>query len=308
MPSSLTTWLLTNPPIVRADLFSIALPTGATLNVCDAQFDITVPSGTPGWSGATTDFYASQYGKWSRGPITSEAGFSLSANGMSLTCVAQQGTLYPGLDAGILGAAWQGLFDACTVNVWTCYMPLGNWGFVGNGIETKFLGFIDGIEHIDRVHVKFHVLDPFFLLNEKIPRRLIQAACPWNFCDSNCTLAAANFTVAFTAGAASTQQTLVPSAAFAQAVGYFTQGVVTCTAGKNAGLSQTVKLHDSSGNLELVTGFILPVAAGDTFTALKGCDKTYATCAAQTEASGTIVNNSVNYGGTPAVPAPTNAI
>ena len=62
----------------------------------------------------------------------------------------------------------------------------------------------------------------------------------------------AAYTVAFTAKSGSTQWLLTPTSAFTQAVGYFTQGVVTCTSGANNGLAQTVKLHDASGNLELM--------------------------------------------------------
>lgn len=308
MPSSLIAFLQTNPSVVVADLISIALPTGTVLNVTSGQFDITVPSGTPGWSGATQAFAATYYGKWKRGAITSEAGFSLAANEMSLTCVPQQGTSYPGLAVGILNAAINGLFDRAPVTVRTAYMPQASYGNVSYGLETKYYGFIEKISKINRVMVEFSVPDPFYVLNEKIPRRLIQSACPWNFCDLNCTLEASEYTVTFSAKSGSTASLLTPSSAFSQAAGYFTQGVVTCTSGANAGLSQAVKVHDSSGNLELVQPFILAPAAGDEFSVIKGCDKTFATCSAQKEAGGTVVNNSVHYGGAPAVPAPSNSV
>lgn len=309
MPAGLIDFLQTNPNVFRADLFAIQLPNGETINATDGQFDIHVPSGTGGWSGGTTTFFAAKYGRWSRGAITSEAGFGLNPNSMSLTCVPQQGTAFPiasGNPIGILNAAYQGLLDRAPVTVYTAYMT--TWDDVSKGLETKWYGELEKISKINRVSVTWECEDPFFMLNEKLPRRLIQSSCPWNFCDSNCTLSAANYTVTFTAASGSTRSVLTPSSAFSQAAGYFSQGMVTCTSGANAGLSATVKTHDSSGNLELVLGFILPVQTGDGFSVIKGCDKTFSMCSGQVQANNTVVNNSVNYGGAPAVPAPSNAI
>jgi uncharacterized phage protein (TIGR02218 family) len=308
MPSSLITFLQNNPNCLKADLFVITLPTGTVMYVTEGQFDITVPSGTNGWLGGTTTFLASEFGKWTRGAITSEASFGLEANSMKLTCNPQQSTAYPGLPLGILGAAFNGLFDACIVSCYTCYMPSGNYGNVSNGLETKFVGFIEKINDIDRTHVEFEVQDPLYLLNQKIPGRIVQSGCPWGFCDQNCTLSAATYTVNFTLKSGSTGVLLTPVTAFARAAGYFSQGVVKCLTGNNAGLSQTVKLHDSSGNLEMVLPWILPVAAGDTFSVIKGCDKSATMCAATITPGGSSVNNLVHFGGEVSVPQPLQAM
>ena len=137
---------------------------------------------------------------------------------MSLTCVPQPGTSYPGLNAGILQAAWNGLFDAVPIVVYaTAYMPINQYGNVSAGLETKWLGFIESINEIDRVHVEFVCQDPFFLLNQQIPARVVQSGCPWSFCDQNCTLASvANYTVTFTAKTGSTQSLLTPTSAFSR--------------------------------------------------------------------------------------------
>ena len=308
MPTSLITFLQTNPNCLKSDLFTLTLPTGTQVYLCEGPQNITVPSGTGGWTGATTTFSSSQYGRWSRGAITSEAGFNLNANTMALTCVSQQTSVYPGTTIGLLNAALQGLFDAATVTVLTAYMPLGNYGNVSAGLETKFVGTVTKISDINRVHVEFECSDPMYLLNMKIPTRLFQAGCPWSFCDSNCTLTAANYTVAFTAASASTQYTLVPATAFSQAAGYYTQGVVRCTSGANDGLSQSVKLHDTSGYLELNAPWIMPVAAGDTFSVIKGCSKTMSMCSSVVQISGVSTNNLINFGGTPFTPPSTDAV
>ena len=199
IPSSLITFLQNNQNCIRADLFSIALPNGQALNATGGQFDITVPSGTNGWSGSTTTFYASKYGVWSRGAITSEAGFNMNSNTMTLTCIPQQGTQYPGMSIGILNAAINSLFDAVNVNVYTVYMPLGSYGNVSGGIETKWFGTITKISEINRTKVEFDCADPLYLLNLQIPTRVIQANCPWEFCDTNCGLTASTYTTTFTA-------------------------------------------------------------------------------------------------------------
>ena len=308
MPSSLITFLQQNPNCLKADLFAITLPTGTVIYVTEGQWDITVPSGTPGWTGATTTFLATTYGRWTRGPITSEAGFSLNANSMSLTCVPQQGTAYPGSSVGLLFGAFNGLFDVSKVSVFTAYMPLSGYGNVSNGIETKFFGFIEKITKINRTIVEFECQDPLYLLNEKVPKRLIQSSCPWSFCDANCTLSAATYTQTFTAKTGSTQTTLIPVTAFTQATGYFTQGVVTCTLGPNIGLSQTVKLHDATGHLNVNVPWLLPVAAGNTFSVIAGCDKSATACKTRKTAGGSSVDNSIHFGGAIDVPVPVSGV
>ena len=185
MPASLINFLQTNKNCLRADLFSIFLPTGQTLNVTSGQWDLTVPAGTPGWDGPTITFYALRYGRWSRGTITSEASFNLNSNSMSLTLAPQAGVTYPGLDIGMLNAVLNGLFDAAPLYVYTTYMPLGQYG-THVGIETKFFGAITKVTSVTRVVAEFECSDPFYLFNLKIPTRLLQSNCPWSFGDGNC--------------------------------------------------------------------------------------------------------------------------
>lgn len=178
---------------------------------------------------------------------------------------------------------------------------------IGPGsVETKFKGTITRIVDINRVHVEFECGDPMYLLNMKVPRRLMQPNCPWSVTDENCTLNAGGvdingfaMTQAFTLSSG-TQYVLFPATPFVQPEGYFTQGVVTCTAGNNAGLSQTVKLH-ASGELQLLNPWLLPVSVGDTFSVLVGCDHTPTTCTVK-------FGNLINFGGTPFVPPSESAV
>ena len=157
---------------------------------------------------------------------------------MDLTCIPQQGTTFPGTPTGILNAALSGLFDACQITVQTVYMPFGQYGNVSNGVETKFMGEITKINEISRNKVVFECADYLYLLNVKVPTRIIQSNCPWGFADANCSLTASTYTQNFTAKTGTTAWVMTPVTAFTQPTGYFTQGVVKCLTGANSGLSQ----------------------------------------------------------------------
>jgi hypothetical protein len=309
LPVSLVNFLQANPNCTKADCFVIQLPTGTLLCATEGQWDITFKAGTPGWTGAQTTFRASQYGKWNRGRIVSEAGTKVASNTMALTCIPQPTTNYPGLALGLLNAAFHHLFDGASVWVFTAYMPIGGYGDVSAGIETKWFGTITKSPVIGRNTVQFECADPFFFLNMKVPTRIMQSDCPWAFCDANCNLPASHYTVNFAAAGPVDQRTLTPTTAFTQAAGYYTQGVVKCLTGLNNGLSTTVKSH-TGGVLTMMVPWILPVSAGDTFAVIKGCDKTVGTCASTLQASGAPEMNDYRsrFGGTPFTPPPAAAI
>jgi hypothetical protein len=306
-------WWANNKNALSADCIFIKLPNGQSIFATSGQWPVTIPASMSP-TGLAMTFQAVQKGVWTRGKIVSEAGFKCSANTMTLSCVPKPGALYPGLNVGLLNAALNHLFDGATVWVYTAWMPIGQWGNV-QVVETKFQGQIVKAADIGRSSVQFECADPMFLLNMKVPSRLIQSNCPWVFADDptgalgRCALDPANYTVAFTAAAGSTVAILQPVTAFTQPDGYFTQGVVTCVTGANAGLSQTVKAH-TGGAISVTAPWLLPVAAGDTFTAIKGCDQTPTTCAGMTRTTGVAEPNNwqQRFGGTPYVPAPTTSL
>lgn len=288
----------------------IQTPNGAATFLADDVLTAGVSTGTVGWNGATTTFLSGTYGRWTRGAITSEASFDCKSNSMSLTCTPQPTTVYPGLSCGILAAALNGLFDASQVVVYTAYFPIGQYGtFAPGGIETKFVGTISKINDITRTKVEFDCADAMYLLGMKVPCRLFQANCPNQFGDSNCapTGGIAAYTQAFTAAASSNSLTLTPVVAFPQAGGYFAQGVIKCTSGANVGLSQTVLSH-VGGMLTMMNPWLLPVAVGDTFSVIKGCDRSMAACSGLKDCSGAAQNNLLHFMGTPFVPPPPAAI
>jgi hypothetical protein len=161
MPTGLISFLSTNPQMMVADLMEI-IPSGfPPFYVTNGQWDITVPVGTAGFPlSNTTVFSANQWGRWQRGPITSEGMFDLNSNVMPLTLIpdAINGTAMPFLEVGILYGVSQGLFDQAQVTVWTAYMPTYN--NVSYGLETKYLGYISALSELNRVSCEFDVSDP----------------------------------------------------------------------------------------------------------------------------------------------------
>lgn len=79
-----------------------------------------------------------------------------------------------------------------------------------------------------------------------------------------------------------------------EAAGIFTFGLITFTSGSCNGLSAEVKEY-GVGSITLLNAMPYALAVSDTYSMVKGCDKTFATC------KGTY-NNGVNFRGEPHVP------
>ncbi len=271
-------------------------PRPPSINATSSQFDIS-------YQGVT--YSSSKFGTWERGKITSETSFDLKANDMTLSVLAPGELVYPNTSVTMMGAAQLGLFDAALVQVFTAYWPIGqmpNPYITSWGIETKFIGYIKPNGSISRSRLEFEVADALYLLNQKLPRNIIQASCRHTLYDANCTMVATNFKSAtMTVASGSTRQSINTTATLGQSPPYFTQGYITFLTGQNAGLSFTVKQQTSTTNLLLAAAVPLPLALGDTLTVFAGCDKTEATCNGK-------FSNLIHIGATPFVPNPEVAI
>jgi uncharacterized phage protein (TIGR02218 family) len=79
---------------------------------------------------------------------------------------------------------------------------------------------------------------------------------------------------------------------------WFTCGLLTWLTGANAGRKAEVKLHSKEGSaarIELWQRVADPIAPGDNFLTVAGCDKQFATCKAK-------FDNVANFRGFPHVP------
>lgn len=79
-------------------------------------------------------------------------------------------------------------------------------------------------------------------------------------------------------------------------VGYFAYGKVTWTGGQNKGYSMEVKGF-APGQVTLAMPMVYPIAAGDTYSIVAGCDKQFGTCRDRW-------NNVVHFRGEPYIPGP----
>lgn len=135
------------------------------------------------------------------------------------------------------------------------------------------------------------------LMNQYVPRNVYQLPCMHTFCDPGCTLAESSFTLATTAGSGSTASVVTWSSAPGNP-GLYTLGKLTMTSGAAIGQIRTVKLATAAGIVLQYPLYNVP-ASGDSFSILKGCDKTYDSGSGQ---SCTDYSNTQHFRGYPFVP------
>lgn len=306
----LLAFVRTHSEFETADLILVLLPNGQFIAATDWQLDILNAGAPP------TTYFATQYGRWQRGPITSEASFNLNSNTMTLQVTIPTDPItdqpaavfFPGTNAPLFQTVNSGLFDKAIVWIFTAYAPLdaetptrhANGFDTSLGLETKYMGEITNISSLDATQCTFEVADLFYRLNQNSPPRLIQSPCGWRVFDGHCALNAASFQVAGQVAAGSTQSVFNTTAAL-PAVGNdplpFTLGSVQFTSGQNAGLAQKIKQQNSTTQFVLDVPFILTVNIGDQFILTPGCDLQQSTCFNK-------YSNMIHFGGMPFTPQP----
>jgi uncharacterized phage protein (TIGR02218 family) len=203
-----------------------------------------------------------------------------------------------------------GLFDGATVELDRLFAPPQAAGSepldTSLGVLLWFYGRVAECE-VGRSAVRVKVKSLLNLLAaQQMPRRLYQASCGHVFGDPMCgydralgTNAAGEPTgigaVTITALAGSSQAQIMTSFGPVPATAY-DEGTITATSGANGGASRTIA-RVSDGAVRLLKPFLSPVAAGDAFLLLPGCDHTTATC-------DTVLHNLARYGGFPYIPPP----
>jgi len=135
------------------------------------------------------------------------------------------------------------------------------------------------------------------LLNIQMPRRLWQSSCTHIFGGPMCQFNRSSLAVIFSAGADSTQSVITNAPSSTTP---FAQGTITGVTGANAGVTRTVAGFVSGSSVIVKVPFF-PIAAGDQFQLLPGCDRTIATCT-------NVFNNATHFGGFPYIPTPETAV
>jgi len=198
-------------------------------------------------------------------------------------------------DLPFLEAAWQGQLDGALLQLERAFMP--TYGDTSSGTVVLFAGRISDID-CSRTGVELKCRSHLELLNIQIPRRLWQASCAHIFGGPMCQFNRESLSITFSAGAASTP-TVITNAP--SSVSPFVLGTIKGVTGSNAGLSRTIAAFVSGGTVTVKLAFLFPVASGDQFQLLPGCDRTLATC-------GNVFNNAANFGGFPFIPTPETAV
>jgi uncharacterized phage protein (TIGR02218 family) len=198
-------------------------------------------------------------------------------------------------DLPFLEAAWQGQLDGALLQLERAFMPA--YGDTSPGTVVLFSGRISDID-CSRTGIDMKCRSHLELLNIQMPRRLWQASCTHIFGGPMCQFNRASLAVTFPAGAGSTQTAITGAPSSTTP---FALGTITGTTGANAGYSRTVAEFVSGGTVTVKLAFLSPVANGDEFQLLPGCDRTIATCT-------NVFNNAVHFGGFPYIPTPETAV
>lgn len=135
---------------------------------------------------------------------------------------------------------------------------------------------------------------------------LVGPGCAATLGDARCTKDLTDYTTTgevtavtsnrlFTTDLAASTVRLTPSSTGTPPAGYFDAGLITWTAGANAGRTMEVKTSASDGTIALQLPMVDDVAPGDTFNISAGCPKTREACIAE-------FGNILNFRGFPDLP------
>ncbi|MFL6314813.1 MAG: phage BR0599 family protein [Terriglobales bacterium] len=288
----------------RADLFVIQVANGQAITATDWQIDILNAGAPP------QNYFASAFGRWKRGPITSEATFQPTDNEMELTVtIPHDATVnYPGTNVPLMQTVATGLFDKAQVWVYTAYAPLdpnvfnrhANGFDTSLGLEMKWMGDITGLKSLDRSKAVFSCHDLTYRLNQQTPQAIIQSPCLNTLFDAHCALNSALFSTGAQVAAGSTQLVLNTNIAL-PGIGAnplpYPLGVIRFTSGANLGLGAKIKAQNSTTQIVLDAPFIFPVNVGDQFIITPGCDQLQSTCS-------NTFGNLIHFRGFPFTPQP----
>ena len=198
-------------------------------------------------------------------------------------------------DLPFLEAAWQGQLDGALLQLDRAFMPV--YGDTTAGTVVLFAGRVSDID-CSRTGIEIKCRSHLELLNIQMPRRLWQASCTHIFGGPMCQFNRAGLAVTFAAGAGSTQTRITDAPSSTTP---FLLGTITGITGANSGYSRTIAGFVSGGAVTAKLAFLFPVAPGDQFQLLPGCDRTIATCT-------NVFNNAANFGGFPYIPTPETAV
>ena len=261
---------------LMADLFRITLSNGQILRHTNADMPVV-------WDGQT---YEAHKLIIKRGATRVAVGLDVDSN--TLEIAAEPDYRLEGLQWS--EAALGGALDGARVVIERIFFS--DWA-TPVGAVVIFSGRVSDVSG-SRSAVKVDVKSDIELLNVSSPRNIYQSGCMRTLYDGGCKVNREKFTVNGRVTANSTTGTEL-ACNLTQADGWFNQGVIKFTSGRNVGLSRTVKEH-KGGRLSFALRLPFPPQSGDVFKIYPGCDKRQETC-------GKKFDNIVHFRGFPYIPA-----
>jgi hypothetical protein len=301
--AALQSYLAQNDAFVVIDLYTFALPSGAVLRYSGWTAPLAIP-GTA-FPPGSLNHDASGYTYFALGPrfgrsmVTTKIG--IEPTELDISVLAGAADLIGG--SSFADAVRTGQLDGATVELDRFFAPpqVGGSGVPANnlGAIVWFYGRVAESD-VGRSKIDIKVKSLLNLLaQQQMPRRLYQAACTHVFGDAMCTFNRAGLAATIAAGVGSNQAVIVATLSPSPATLY-DQGTIVATAGANAGQRRSIA-QLAAGNVYLLKAWLEPVAVGDAFQLLPGCDHTLGTCQST-------FNNSDHFGGFPYIPPPELAV
>ncbi|MEJ0009868.1 MAG: DUF2163 domain-containing protein [Alphaproteobacteria bacterium] len=179
-----------------------------------------------------------------------------------------------------------GLFDHATVSIFMVNYADATMGTLG--LKTGYLGEV----RIENGYFVAEMRGLASVLAQTIGE-VYTPTCRAKLGDARCGIDLSGFTVTGTLTNVEASHAFTDSAR-TEANDYFSYGVITFTSGANNGLSMEIRSFQS-GRFSLFLPMPYLPSAGDTYTAVAGCDKLFGTCVSR-------FSNAVNFRGEPTVP------
>src|SRR5436305_5297089 len=277
--AALAAYLAASDTFIVTDLYTFALATGEVLRYSGWTTALQIPGSL--FPAGSLNYNALDYTSFALGP---RFGRSKVATRIGVAPAELDIDIFAETDDRVGSVSFAdairlGLFDSATVELDRLFAPPEPTA--EGGLDTALgalVWFTGRIAECDArsssIRVKVKSLMNLLAM-QQMPRRLYQAACTHVFGDAMCGFDRASLAVTATALAGSTQAQLVTALAPSPPTLY-DQGTVIGVTGANAGATRTVK-QLVGGTVYLLKPSLYPVATGDRFELLPGCDHTTAT-------------------------------
>lgn len=259
-----------------ADLYTITLTNGIVLRYTSSDFDI-YRDGTK---------YSCKNAGIARSEMSWQTGLSVDDVTVEMNPSEKDSVG----EIPLVEAFRNGTFDGAEIRLDMAFYKDG-WENEPLFLDKLFVGTVD-VEEVSGSYAKLNIKSRTELLNQSFPSDTYQAACHYSLYGEGCCVKKEYFSEKTKVAEGSTKKKIFCQIRAAN--GYYQNGVLQFTSGKNINIKKSIKIHES-GVITLSTPLQYNPTIGDTFTISAGCDHTMTTCSKK-------FNNLSNFSGTPFIP------